>query len=108
MHASHSLLLSLLSPLLFSHTAIVETLEADVRSSFQTRKVMEGHQSGYHFDLPFDGVLVRYEWTQERVIRITGLLHMREGAEAAAKGILAADEEEQQQEQQEEEEEVKN
>jgi hypothetical protein len=74
--------------------AIVETLEADVRSSFQTKKVMDGHKSGYHFDIPFDGVLVRYEWTQERLIEITDVLHMREGAEAAAKGILAADERE--------------
>jgi hypothetical protein len=39
----------------------VETLEADVRSSFQTKKVIDGHKSGYHFDIPFDGVLVRYE-----------------------------------------------
>lgn len=75
----------------FVFAAIVETLEADVRSSFQTRKVIDGHKSGYHFDIPFDGVLVRYEWTELRVIEITDVLRMQDGDDAAAKAILAAD-----------------
>jgi hypothetical protein len=62
-----------------------------VRSSFQTRKVIDGHKSGYHFDIPFDGVLVRYEWTELRVIEITDVLRMQDGDDAAAKAILAAD-----------------
>lgn len=71
--------------------AIVETLEADVRSSFQTKKVIEGHRSGYLFDIPFDDVLVRYEWTDDRVIAITDILRVEEGCDATAKEIFSTD-----------------
>ena len=76
---------------LYSCSAITETLEADVRSSFQTKKVIEGHKSGYHFEIPFDGVLVRYEWTEERVIAITDVLRVEEGSDASAKEIFKED-----------------
>lgn len=71
--------------------AVIETLEADVRSAFQTKKVIEGHKSGHQFELPFDGVLVRYEWTEDRLIKISDVLPVSEGVDAAAKEVFEED-----------------
>jgi hypothetical protein len=38
---------------------VVQTLEADVRSKFQTKKAMQGHQKRQVFELPFDTFNVR-------------------------------------------------
>jgi hypothetical protein len=38
---------------------VIETLEADVRSKFQTKKAMEGHEKKQVFELPFDTFNVR-------------------------------------------------
>mmetsp|Transcript_39860 Transcript_39860/g.40647 ORF Transcript_39860/g.40647 Transcript_39860/m.40647 type:complete len:115 (-) Transcript_39860:69-413(-) len=48
---------------------LIETLEADVRSEFQTKKVIE--TDGLNFgELPFDGVLVKTRWIDARTIEI--------------------------------------
>lgn len=51
----------------------IETLEADVRSKFQTRKALEGHIKKQVFELPFDSFNVRYEWIDDRRIEIVGI-----------------------------------
>ena len=39
---------------------MIETLEADVRSKFQTKKAKEGYEKKQVFELPFDLFNVRY------------------------------------------------
>ena len=54
--------------------ALVETLEADVRSKFQTRKRQQDSARGQECEVPFDNLLVRFLWREERVFEITQVL----------------------------------
>lgn len=58
-----------------------ETLEADVRSKFQTKRRMEDASSNIPVDVPFDNTIVRYLWLEERHMEVTDVVHMN-----AAKG----------------------
>ena len=58
-------------------TAITETLAADVRSEFQTKRVVETEGQSFG-ELPFDGVLVRTRWTDARTIEIMEVTAMPE------------------------------
>ena len=67
--SSSSLLLHLYS----SFSAIIETLEADVRSKFQTKRRIEDCQRGVVVEVPFDVTTVSFLWRQERVLEVTDI-----------------------------------
>ena len=86
LYFSSSLLLFFSSPLpLYSSTtsslllffssfsAIIETLEADVRSKFQTKRRIEDCQRGVVVEVPFDVTTVSFLWRQERVLEVTDI-----------------------------------
>jgi hypothetical protein len=52
-------------------SAIEETLEADVRSKFQTKRRIEDCRRGVLVDVPFDTTTVSFLWKEERVLEIT-------------------------------------
>ena len=54
--------------------AVVESLEADVRSKFQTRKRQQDSARGQECEVPFDNLLVRFLWKEERLLEITQVL----------------------------------
>lgn len=54
--------------------AIVETLEADVRSKFQTKRRMQDAQGGAAVPVPFDEALVKFLWKEERSLEICEVL----------------------------------
>ena len=54
--------------------ALIETLEADVRSKFQTKKRIGDSSRGMECEVPFDNLLVRFLWVEERVFEITQVL----------------------------------
>lgn len=58
-----------------------ETLEADVRSKFQTKRRMEDASANIPVDVPFDNTIVRYLWLEERHMEVCDVVHMN-----AAKG----------------------
>eukprot|EP00603_Paraphysomonas_imperforata_P007083 CAMPEP_0114425518 /NCGR_PEP_ID=MMETSP0103-20121206/7278_1 /TAXON_ID=37642 ORGANISM="Paraphysomonas imperforata, Strain PA2" /NCGR_SAMPLE_ID=MMETSP0103 /ASSEMBLY_ACC=CAM_ASM_000201 /LENGTH=358 /DNA_ID=CAMNT_0001594359 /DNA_START=6 /DNA_END=1082 /DNA_ORIENTATION=+ len=60
---------------------VIETLEADVRSKFQTKKAMQGAEKRQVFELPFDTFNVRYVWSDDRSIEIIDI--NREGSKKA-------------------------
>jgi hypothetical protein len=51
-------------------SAIEETLEADVRSKFQTKRRIEDCKRGVLVDVPFDTTTVSFLWKEERVLEI--------------------------------------
>jgi hypothetical protein len=51
-------------------SAIEETLEADVRSKFQTKRRIEDCRRGVLVDVPFDTATVSFLWKEERVLEI--------------------------------------
>jgi tRNA (adenine37-N6)-methyltransferase len=54
--------------------AIVETLEADVRSKFQTRKGVDGAKKAIPVDVPFDDATVYYLWHDLRSMEIVDVI----------------------------------
>ncbi len=50
---------------------MIETLAADVRSRFQTKRVVKESQKGAVCDQPFDSVYIYYTWTEEGIINVT-------------------------------------
>jgi hypothetical protein len=66
-----------LPPLNFCHTfkiALVETLQAEVRSKFQTKKQMEYSAQGFPVEVLFDDTVVRYNWVEERKFEIIEII----------------------------------
>jgi hypothetical protein len=53
---------------------LLETLEADVRSEFQTKRRMKDASQGVSVEVPFDETLVRYFWQEERTMLITEIV----------------------------------
>lgn len=53
---------------------IKETLEAEVRSRFQTSKQMEFTEKGQLVAVLFDETVVRYEWIDERTFEIVQVI----------------------------------
>jgi hypothetical protein len=53
--------------------AIIETLEADVRSKFQTKRRIEDCNRGVVVEVPFDVTTVSFLWRQERVLEVTDI-----------------------------------
>jgi len=53
---------------------LLETLEADVRSEFQTKRRMKDASQGVSVEVPFDQTLVRYFWQEERTMLITEIV----------------------------------
>jgi hypothetical protein len=51
-------------------SAIEETLEADVRSKFQTKRRIEDCKRGVMVDVPFDATTVSFLWKEDRVLEI--------------------------------------
>jgi hypothetical protein len=49
---------------------LVETLEAEVRSKFQTSRRMSDASQGEVVEVPFDETVVRYYWRSERVFEV--------------------------------------
>lgn len=52
----------------------METLEADVRSKFQTRKQMEFTQMGYYVKVLFDETIVKFSWLSERKFEVIDII----------------------------------
>jgi hypothetical protein len=50
---------------------VVETLAADVRSRFQTKRVVTESERGAVCDQPFDSVYLYYTWMQDGTIEVT-------------------------------------
>ncbi len=48
----------------------METLEAEVRSKFQTKRRMKDAEHGTPVDVPFDETIVKYLWTDVRTLEI--------------------------------------
>lgn len=57
-----------------------ETLEADVRSKFQTKRRIEDATSNIPVDVPFDNTIVRYLWLEERVMEVVNVEYSRKNA----------------------------
>jgi hypothetical protein len=64
---------SLPLPLPLPLPAIIETLEADVRSKFQTKRRIEDCHRGVVVEVPFDVTTVSFLWRQERVLEVTDI-----------------------------------
>ncbi len=78
--------------------ALVETLQAEVRSKFQTRKQMEFSSKGRLVEVLFDETLVKYDWVEERKFEITEIILASQDKariETLKKLISESDEEEQ-------------
>ena len=56
-------------------SALKETLEADVRSKFQTRRRIEDASRGLLVEVPFDEAIVRFYWKESRILEIAEILH---------------------------------
>ncbi len=50
--------------------ALIETLQAEVRSKFQTSRRIENSNEGQLVEVLFDETVVRYNWIEERVFDI--------------------------------------
>ena len=49
---------------------LIETLEAEVRSKFQTERRMRDAARGIFVEVPFDNATVKYLWLGERELKI--------------------------------------
>lgn len=68
--------------------ALTETLQAEVRSKFQTSRRMENSSEGVQVEVLFDEAVVKYNWLAERVFEVTDVelvRHNRYIAEEAAR-----------------------
>ena len=54
--------------------AVRETLEADVRSKFQTKRRQEDAKKGILVEVPFDNTIVKFFWKDERVLLVTEIV----------------------------------
>ena len=61
--------------------ALRETLEADVRSKFQTKRRIADASNGVTVDVPFDETIVRYFWIEDRTIEVERVLLASDCAE---------------------------
>ena len=68
----------ILMPSHFSKTALVETLEADVRSKFQTKRRIEDAAKGQVVEVPFDEAVVRFFWIESRTLEIQDVVYRSE------------------------------
>ena len=71
--------------------ALVETLEADVRSKFQTKRRITDAVNGIYVDVPFDETIVQYFWIEDRVMEIGNILSLSEYNALGNIGIISAD-----------------
>jgi hypothetical protein len=78
--------------------ALVETLEAEVRSKFQTaRRIKNSTQDGILVEVPFDETVVKYNWLEERVFDVIDVELVTENkyiAEEAEKLLAVLEQEE--------------
>jgi len=58
--------------------ALMETLEADVRSKFQTNKRIQDAQKGQVVEVPFDEATVHYLWSSSRVMDVVNIVLTKE------------------------------
>ena len=56
------------------YVGLLETLEADVRSKFQTRKQMEFSQMGHHVQVLFDETIVKFDWLELRKFEVIDII----------------------------------
>lgn len=63
--------------------ALKETLEADVRSKFQTKKRIQDAQKGQFVEVPFDEATVRYLWTDLRSMDVVSIVLTKDIPKAA-------------------------
>ncbi len=61
--------------------ALRETLEAEVRSKFQTSKQMEFSAKGMLVNVLFDETIVKYRWVSERVFEVVSVVLVSEDRE---------------------------
>eukprot|EP01031_Cornospumella_fuschlensis_P028552 gene28552-34464_t len=61
--------------------ALIETLEAEVRSKFQTSKQMDFTSKGLPVHVLFDEAVVRYHWVAEREFEVVSVGLLSEDAE---------------------------
>ncbi len=55
-------------------SALVQTLEVDVRSKFQTKRRMKDASMEIPVEVPFDNTIVKYLWKEERVFEVTDIV----------------------------------
>lgn len=70
----------------------METLEAEVRSKFQTSRRMTDATQGEVVEVPFDEALVRYYWRGERVFEVVGVELRAKSKLAEMERLLLVDE----------------
>ena len=51
-----------------------ETLEVDVRSSFQTKRRQEDARKGIYVEVPFDETIVKYFWLEDRKMEVQEII----------------------------------
>lgn len=96
--------------------ALVQTLQAEVRSKFQTKRcITDSNDAGHHVEVPFDETMVKYLWLGEREFEVFEIEYYHTSASVQENRQQLGDikrnegqqqqqqEEEQQQQQQEEE-----
>ena len=58
--------------------ALTETLEADVRSKFQTKKRINDSDNGILVEIPFDETIVKFLWKSERIMEVIEVVLYKE------------------------------
>ena len=67
--------------------ALQETLEADVRSKFQTKRRQEDCRRGVPVEVPFDDALVKFLWKDERVLEVFSIEIIPQGKQGLDLGL---------------------
>ena len=53
--------------------AIIQTLEVEVRSKFQTKRRMQDSNNNITVEVPFDNTIVSYYWRDDRILEISNI-----------------------------------
>jgi hypothetical protein len=81
-------------------SGIVQTLEAEVRSKFQTKRRKADAQRATPVEVPFDEAFVKYLWMDDRVLKIVdvSLTSTEKASSEALQQSVAAEDDEAQEE----------
>jgi hypothetical protein len=77
-------------PIVIQFVALIETLEADVRSKFQTKRRKADAVRGLQVEVPFDNAFVKFYWLDDRVLEIVSvsLFHDEDAVEGGIRSEL--------------------
>ena len=68
----------------------METLEADVRSKFQTKRRIEDASRGLEVEVPFDEAFIKFFWVDSRTMELTDVIHYTESVTEQEKAVVDA------------------